>query len=268
MKHLSIWNLSMAIFILPELLVARSATTTVRIPPVSLEVQIVLGEGEMTRATMVRESEAILDRHKDTAFIKIQFSESQGTMNIPSILPDGVLNRGIWAFMKKRWNGMSLRYGELISIRGNAVLRIRDGFELQTILIRGENPLVVSYKGRSVEFVHFGMFYNDSKTSVLWIDASAVVQNGGLDAELAKSVVRAAQRALDSSLRANLTMGEDRFYFFTPMFAHSLLFDLDAPPESGEWYKIRRAECSVNRFGNGHCVADRPTPGSREHIEF
>ena len=260
------WRLSLAIFFLPELLVARSAITTVRIAPLALEVQILLGEGEMTRETMVRESGAILDRDQDIAFIRIQFAVSHELLR--TSLPDGVSNRGIWAAAKRRWNGSSVRYGELISIRGNAVLRIRDGFEIQTIVVRGKNPLTVFYEGRKVEFVHLGMFYNQSKTSVLWVDASAVVQNGGLDAELAKSVVHAVQRALNLSLRANLTIGEDRFCFFTGRFAHSLLFDLGAPPEDGKWSSRRRAECGVNRFGSGNCVADRSTPGSREYIEF
>lgn len=260
------WRLSLAIFFLPEVLMARSAITAVRIAPIALEIQMLLGEEEMTSEAMVKESEAILDREKDTAFIRIQFASSNAMLR--TALPDGVSNRGIWAAAKRRWNRSSVHYGELISMRGNAVLRIRDGFEVRTIIVRGENPLVVSYEGRKVEFVHFGMFYNNSKTRVLWVDASAVVQSGGLDAKLAQSVVVSVQRAVKFSLGANLAIGEDRFGFFAARFVHSLLFDLADPPEDAEWSKIQRAECGLNRNGRGFCSVDRPAPGSRQHIEF
>lgn len=249
---------------LPE----RDATTMIRISPVALEFQILLENGELTTEAMVRESEAILDRHRDTAFLRIQFAESRATLNICSFLPDGIANRGIWALAKRRWNGTNLRYGELISLNGNAVLRIRDGFAIRTQVIRRRNPLALSVAGRAVEFVHFGLIYNHAKNRVLWIDASAAVPNGALDAKLAQVVVQSAQRALAIPLPANVTIGEDRFYFFTPRFADSLLFDLDPPAEEGEWAKVRRAECAVNREGHGYCFADGTGPGRRQSVKF
>ena len=238
----------------------------IRIPPVAIEFQFLLTEEEFTKETLVRESEAILNREKDTAFIRIQFGVSLQTLQ--SRLPDGVETRGIWTSMKRRWNTTSVRYGELISLKGNAVLRLRDGLSIEMIILRGENPLEVSHAGRKAQFVHFGLLYNYSKSAVLAIDASAAVPRGEWDTEFAKFVVQAAQRALNAPLAANLTMGEDRFCFFTGKFVNALLFDLDAPPSETDWYRVRRAECAVNRLGHGYCAADRQVPGQREKIDF
>jgi hypothetical protein len=123
----------------------RDATTMVRVPPIALEVHILLTEEEFTTEMMVRECEAILDRDRDTAFIRIQFAVSLGRLN--GFFPDGISNRKLWESTKERMNSLSVRYGELTSMKGNAVLRIRDGLAIKTIVIRGENPLVVSYDG-------------------------------------------------------------------------------------------------------------------------
>ncbi len=260
---------AMVIFLAPMHLNARDAITIVRIPGVAVEMQILMGGGKMNREAMILESEAILDDSKDTAFIKVQFAESQAVLNIPLFIPTGEWDRhGTWAPEKKRWNGASLRYAELISVKGNAVLRIRDGLQVKTIVVRGQNPLLMPDNGENVEFVHFGMVYNSSKTAAMWIDASAVVPKGGLDVELAKRVVHAAQAAMGLNLAANVTMREDRFCVFTPKFAHSLLFDVDAPPDREEWSQTPDGECGVNKLGNGYCSVFRPPPGRRQRIEF
>ncbi len=247
---------------------ARDATAMVRIPGVAMEVHILFGKGEMTREAMIRESEAFLFHYRDYGFLKIQFADAQATLNLPNSMPEGIPNRGIWASAKGRLNGTGVRYGELIRIRGNAVLRIRDGFVIQSIVMQGENPFVLSVEGLTGEFVHLGLVYDYRRNKALFIDASAVVPRGDWDAAFAKRMVQHAQRTFQLPLGANVTLSEDRFYSFTAQFVHSLLFDLDAPPKDGDLSSVRRAECGVGPTGRGFCGADRPTPGGRELIQF
>lgn len=255
--------------LLPALSMARDATTMVRVPSVAAEFDILLEGGEMTRETVVRECAAILDREKDTPFLRIQFADSRATLNSWRSMPDGVLNREFRAFMKRRWNRASVRYAEMVSVRGNAVLRVRDGAGIETIVLRGENPLMLSYEGRNVELVHLGLTYSPSKPAVLFVDIAAVLLSGTLDAELAKHVVQSAQRAFLQPLPTSLTLPEDRFYSaYAPKFAAALLFDLDDPPLNWQWEGIRCAECGVGPSGRGSCTSDRPAGGSRQLIDF
>lgn len=247
---------------------ARDSTTMVRVPSVAAEFDILLEGGEMTRETMVRECEAILDREKDTPFLRIQFADSRAGLNSWRSMPD---SRYVsqWVITKRQMNQRRVRYGEMVSIRGNAVLRIRDGFEIQTLVLRGTNPLRVSHEGRTVEFVHFGMVYNYTKTAVLIADLAAVVPRGELNAELAKSVTRAAHRVVRQSFPTNLTVAEDRFYsFYRREFVNSLLFDLDDPPAADAGAFARNAQCAMKQNGNGVCYVDGPANGKREVLYF
>ena len=254
----------------PLAAITRDATTMIRIPGMAFEVDIVLGEGTMTTETMILESETILDRSgKDYPFIKVQFAESYAMLKLHYSMDICPLSQEFWARTKERWNSQSMRYAELISIRGNAVLRIRDGLEVKTIVLRGQNPLVRSFDGRRVEYVHFGMSYFDTTSKVRSVVAFATVQKGELNAELAKLVVSDARSLVDPGLSASVHMREDRLEILIHWFAPSLLFDLDPPPRGEEWSRTPSARCGINRLGKpGYCEINLHSRGGFRSFRF
>jgi hypothetical protein len=116
----------------------------------------------------------------------------------------------------------SIYAAELIAIRGNAVLRVRDGLRIRRIVIVGSDPLVYGSADAPVEILHIAIAKRVTpiqvfmKSKRMLPHAAAV----GLGSELERKL----------SARVYLVIRTDPWFFLEPGFPSPYWFNTSVPP--------------------------------------
>ncbi len=136
-----------------------------------------------------------------------------------------------------------MQAAEMIAVRGNAVLRIRDGLALRRLVVSGEDPLVIESEGSRFELLH--LYFS-------WLPAYSLRVFARCDGTLTLSNSRTLYGILAKAFAAppsTLAVRKDR-WFDDGAFPVRFWFDLSEPPSSFSEYNMApMVECM--RLGAG-----------------
>jgi hypothetical protein len=130
----------------------------------------------------------------------------------------------IWARDVNRASTTPISAAEMIAIRGNAVLRIRDGVSTRRILLSDVDPLVYRLSGSVCEVLHIAV------TSKLFPFQVFARCSGVVSLRDCTVFFEALETALPTP-EIYLVVRNDRWFYFDPGFPAHYWFDVGVPPD-------------------------------------